>query len=422
MFSFVAVVLIGGTAAAEAGDWLQFRGQDGAGRGDGKGLPATWDSQENIVWKTDLPGLGASSPIILGARVYVTCYSGYAETIDNPGEPNSLMRHLVCLDRDSGKVLWSKPFEPKMPESKYSRGHNSRHGYASSTPATDGEGIYLFFGISGAYGLDLDGNVLWNTVLGSGTNGWGSATSVLLYKNLVIINASVESETLYALNKETGKVVWKTQGIKGCWSSPTLVDVGAKQEIALNVPHKITGFDPDSGRELWQCEGIPDGYVCPTVIAEEGVVYAIGGRKNTAIAVRAGGRGDVTASHVLWRVYKGNNVTSPVYENGYLYWFHDSKGIAYCLDAKTGEVVYEEKLDPRPGLLYSSITLADGKMYSPSQDNGTYVVAAKPSFEQLAVNRFQDDPSRTNASVAVSKNHLIMRTDKAIYCIGAPAK
>ena len=197
-----------------------------------------------------------------------------------------------------------------------------------------------------------------------------------------------------------------------------LVDVGEKRELVLNMPHQITGFDPATGKQLWRCDGIPDGYVCPSVISNDGVVYAIGGRKNTAIAVRAGGRGDVTDSHVLWTVGKGNNVSSPVYHEGHLYWFHESRGMVYCLNAKTGETVYEQRLAPGPGLVYSSVTAADGKLYAVSQKGATYVLAAKPEFELLAVNAFEDDDTRTNASIVITDNRLIVRTDKAIYCIG----
>lgn len=405
-------------ASAGGGDWTEFRGPGGGGKAEATNLPISWDAQKNVVWKTELPGLGTSSPIILGTHIYLTCYSGYAESIKKPGEMQELMRHLVCLDRNSGKIIWKKELTPKLPESKYRSGNDSRHGYASSTLATDGKRLYAFYGISGVYGFDLEGNTLWNADVGSGTHGWGSGTSPLLYGNLVIVNASIESESLVALDKATGQVVWRKPGIKSCWSSPVLVQAGNQQEVVLNIPRKLSGFDPDTGKELWYCDGIPDGYICPTVITHEDVVFAIGGRKNTAIAVRAGGRGDVTQTHVLWTTDRDSNVSSPVYLDGYLYWCHESRGKAYCLDAKTGKVVYEESLTPRPGLIYASVTAADGKLYAPSQEKGTYVLAANPEFQQLAVNKFQDDSSRTNASVAVSNNQLIMRTDNAVYCIG----
>ncbi len=185
----------------------------------------------------------------------------------------------------------------------------------------------------------------------------------------------------------------------------------------LNTPKRIIAYDPVTGKELWNCDGVPDSYICPSVIADGNVVYAIGGRKNTAIAVRAGGRGDVTDSHVLWRARKGSNVSSPVYLDGYLYWFHEQKGVALCLDAKTGEVMYEERLDPRPGLIYSSVLAADGKLFGLSQDKGTYVLAAGPEFKQLALNTLGDDSSRANACPIVSDGQILLRTDKAIYCI-----
>jgi outer membrane protein assembly factor BamB len=384
-----------------------------------KNLPTEWDSTKNIVWKTELPGLGTSSPIVLGSKIFLTCYSGYGKSVESPGLKENLVRHVVCLDRETGRVAWEQGVKAKMPESSYGpRGNDCRHGYASSTLATDGEHLFAFFGVSGVYCLDLKGNIVWNVDVGSGTHGWGSATSPVLYRNLVIVNASVESASLIALDKRSGKEVWRVEGISKCWSSPALADAGGKQELVLNVPFKLTGFDPDTGKELWFCEGIPDSYVCPTVISHDGVVYAIGGRKNTAIAVRTGGRGDVNDTHVLWRTGKGSNVSSPVYVDGYLYWFHESRGMAYCLDAKTGDVVYEERLFPRPDLIYSSVTFADGRLYAVSQHQGAYVLAAKPEFELLAVNKLADDTTRTNASIVISNNQLLLRTDKAIYCIG----
>lgn len=418
VFALLLGLLFINAGTLPADEPIAFRG-DWSGKSTATGLPTKWDADTNVVWKQPLPGPGTSTPIVVGGRIYLTCYSGYAESIDNPGNKEDLVRHVVCLDRTSGKILGTKSFKAKMPESDYEGGNNTKHGYASSTLTTDGERLFAFFGISGVYCLDLRGNEIWRQDVGSGTNGWGSATSPLLYKDLVIVNASIESDSMIALDKMTGKEVWRVKGISKCWASPVLVDAGAgKQELVLNVPKRLTGYDPATGEELWHCEGVPDSYICPSVIAEGNVAYAIGGRKNTAIAVRAGGRGDVTESHVLWRVGQGSNVSSPVYLNGYLYWFHEQKGMAICLNAENGEVVYEERLDPRPGLIYSSVLAADGKLYGLSQENGTYVLPAKPVFDQLAVNTFADDSSRANACPVVSDGQILLRTDKAIYCIG----
>jgi len=158
-----------------AADWTQFRGPGGLGSSDEKGLPVTWSSTKNIAWKTKLPGPGTSSPITLGESVFLTCYSGYGLNAGK-GEMANLIRHVLCLDRKSGKILWTKNFKPALPESRYSGGNNAQHGYAASTPATDGKRLYVFFGKSGVYCLDLKGEEIWHANVGKGTHGWGSAT------------------------------------------------------------------------------------------------------------------------------------------------------------------------------------------------------------------------------------------------------
>src|SRR5437660_9087398 len=154
---------------------------------------------------------------------------------------------------------------------------------------------------------------------------------------------------------------------------------------------RLVAFSPESVKELWHAEGV-HRYVCPSVVAHDGIVYAIGGG-HTSFAVRAGGRGDVTKTHVIWRTNKGSNVSSPVYHDGHVYWASDNGGIVHCQDATTGKFVYSERLAPASGLIYASPVLADGKLYYVSQRNGTYVVAAGPKFAQLAHRVFEDDPS-----------------------------
>ena len=221
---------------------------------------------------------------------------------------------MLCLERDGGKLIWRKEFDAKLPESNYSGGNNARHGYASSTPTTDGKHLYVFFGKSGVFCLDLEGKVVWTSSVGEKTRGWGSSNSPVLYKNLLIINASVESGRLLALDKSTGKEVWTVGQIRGSWNTPILAQVpGGGIELVVSLPQQVRGLDPATGKQLWTCQGIPDrGYVCPSVVAEGGVVYAIGGRQNTALAIKLGGRGDVTSSHLLWKANRGSNVSSPV--------------------------------------------------------------------------------------------------------------
>jgi outer membrane protein assembly factor BamB len=405
-----------GVSVATAADWREFRGPGGLGTSAEKGLPFEWSSKNNVVWRTELPGPGTSSPVTVGDRIFLTCYTGYALDSAKPGNMDDLRRHLLCLDRKDGKIQWKKEFEPALPEHKY-QGEGTYHGYSSSTPTTDGERLYVFFGKSGVFCFDLDGTQLWQTNVGKGTHGWGSGTSPRLYKNTVIVNASVESGAVVALDKLTGKEVWRAPGINSSWNTPTLVPLpGGEIELVVSVQDRLLGLNPDTGKELWQAEGV-HRYVCPSVVSHDGVVYAIGGG-HTSLAVRAGGRGDVTKTHTVWRAKKGSNVSSPIYHDGHLYWANDSGGVVNCQEAATGKFVYEQRLDPAAGLIYASPVLADGKLYYVSQKSGTYVVAANPKFKLLAHNVFDDDKSRTNGSPAVSDAHLLLRTDQHLYCIG----
>ena len=400
-----------------AGDWPQFRGPGGNATSEDKGVPVKWSEKENVLWKTKLPGLGTSSPITVGDAIFVTCYSGYGESVESAGMQKDLVRHLVCVDRKSGAIRWSKEVKAELPESEYRSGNDSWHGYASSTPTSDGKHVFVFFGKTGVFCFDMMGNQVWSTNVGKDKTGWGSGASPVLYKELVIVNAAVESGALIALNKSDGKEAWKVAGTKSAWSSPILVDLpGGKSELVLNMPGspgKIKAFDPATGNDLWQSTGIPDGYVCPSVISHEGVVYAIGGRKNTSVAVKAGGSGQVKP---LWTTGAGSNVTSPVYHDGHIYWLHETRGIAYCVEAATGKQVYSERVTGA-SRTYSSAVLADGKIYYISQNATTFVIAAKPKFELLATNKL-DDTSRTNASPAIDNGRLLIRTDKHLYCIG----
>lgn len=418
VFTLLAAILLGTSSTALAVDWMQFRGPGGNARSDAKGIPDTWSDKENIAWKTKLPGLGTSSPITVGDAIYLTCYSGYGESVVSPGEQKDLIRHVVCLDRKNGTIRWTKEIKPELPESTYQRERNSSdHGYASSTPISDGERLYVFFGKSGVFCFDLKGNEIWKTSVGTNATGWGSATSPVLYKNLLIVNASVESGAVHALNKMTGKEEWKTSVGTRAWSSPSVVELpDGKFEIAMNLPGdpgKIVGYDPETGKELWNCAGIPDGYICPSPVSHQGIVYAIGGRKNTAVAVKAGGRGKVEP---LWTTGAGSNVASPLFHDGHIYWLHDSRSIAYCLNAETGKEVYAERVAGASGT-YASGVLADGKIYYLTRNNTSLVVAAKPKFELIATNKI-DDTSRTNASPAVDDGRLLIRTDKHLYCVG----
>ena len=410
----LSLLIVSGISQAE--DWPQFRGPGAAGRSVETGLPSNWDAETNIVWKTRLPGPGASSPVTFGDRIYVTCYSGYGLDSNSPGDAGELQRNVVCINRQDGSVIWDTPQAATSPQKPY-RSFIALHGYASGTPTIDEDAIYVFYGTTGAAAYSHDGKRLWLTPCGANTHSFGTGNSPVLYEDLVIINASVESGNLIGLDKRTGEEVWSQPGINRSWNTPTLVKAGDGWELVVNTQGKVLAFDPATGEKLWSCDAIND-YIVPSVLADDGIVYAIGGRKNTTVAIRAGGRGDVTDTHKLWEIGKGSNVSSPVVHEGHLYWASETKGDLYCADIKTGEMVYEERLDPRPGRIYASPVAADGKLYYVSREQGTYIVPAAPQFELLAHNRIETDDSIFNGSPVMSNGQILLRSDKYLYCIG----
>jgi outer membrane protein assembly factor BamB len=411
-------VLLGATlftaALGIAAEYPRFRGPDGSGASTETGLPLTWSLSENVAWKAALPGAGTSSPVFVGDRIFITCYTGYNVPGKPRGDQADLRRHLLCLDRKSGKTLWDTEIAADVPEQATIR---EEHGYASSTPVADSERVYCFFGKSGVFAFDHAGKQLWRTSVGTGIGGWGSATSPILHEDLVIVNACVESESLVALDRKTGKEVWRTKKINESWNTPLVVPVkGGKPELIVAVFGKVLGIDPASGERLWSCDTDIGWYMVPSVVVHDGVVYCIGGRNGGgALAVKPGGKGDVTATHRLWTLKKGSNVSSPVYHEGHLYFMNDVSGLAYCVKADTGEAVYEERVG-RAGQVYASALLAEGRVYYVTRDGRTFVIAAKPKFEVLASNDLRDRSTYNATPVAVD-GRLFIRSDSHLYCL-----
>jgi outer membrane protein assembly factor BamB len=396
-------------------DWPQFRGPAGAGKSDSP-VPLEWSDTRNIKWKTALPGPGASSPIVHGGRIFLTCFTGFGTSGSSPADMEKLERHLLCLNLNDGKIVWDKAVKAKLPEQEKIR---EDHGYASATPVTDGERVFCFFGKSGVFAFDRNGQQLWQADVGEKLNGWGSAASPVLHGDTLLVNASVESESLVALDKLTGREVWRAGGINDSWHAPAIAKApDGKNEIIVAIIRKVLGIDPANGNQLWECDTGINWYMCPTPVVEGGLVYAIGGRKpNGGLAVRAGGRGDVTGSHVVWKTDKGSNVPSPILHDGHLYYADDNRGVVYCVDAKTGDMVYSEELAPSPGQIYASPVLAAGRLYFTGRGGRTAVVAAKPKFNLLASNVLESGRGVFNATPALSGKNLLIRSNKFLYCI-----
>ncbi|MEZ5299857.1 MAG: PQQ-binding-like beta-propeller repeat protein [Verrucomicrobiales bacterium] len=392
---------------SEADGWPQFRGPAADGSVEAN-LPDTWGDDKNIAWKAPLAGKGASTPVIVGGKVFLTTGVGGA---------SDLVRHVLCFDAASGKVLWDKTVESDLPESESIR---EDHGYASATPAATADRLFVFFGKSGVFCFDHVGKQIWHTKVGSALNGWGSAASPVLHDGMVLVNACVESESLVALDQATGQERWRSSGLKESWHAPTLAKVGGKTQIVMGQAEYIRGFDAADGEEIWRCKSGISWYICPQPVINGGVAYVVGGRSGTGgVAVKLGGSGDVTGSHRLWTLDQGTNVPSPVLYGDHLYFAHQDKGEAYCVDLGSGEFVYEESLSPNPGQIYASPILAGDKILYLGRGGKSVWVRAGPKFEIAGSATLENGRGVFNASPAVAGDKLFLRSDKFLYCISA---
>lgn len=434
----VLALIIGLNSLVSASDWSRFRGPNGSGiSSDTTSTPVEWSPDKNVRWKTPLPGAGVSSPIVVGDRLFVTCYSGYGA---NFGKIEDLKRHLVCVDRSSGKILWDKSVDAVLPEDSYSGMGIPSHGYASHTPVSDGKHIYVFFGKSGVLAYDLEGKQRWHQSVGteSDRRRWGSASSPILHAGNVIVVASAESEAIIALNAETGDEVWRQEaaGLANVWGTPLIVKIDDERtDLVLGVPYEIWGFNPDTGKLRWYSEISAGDQYSSSVVAVQDVVYSIEGRGGGSAAVRAGGKGDVTKSHTVWSGSDSSRFGTPVVYQGRLYFF--SSGVARCNDAKTGKKVFQGRLEGGSnssgggrsrfgrgggGSDYSSPVIADGKIYYVQGSGSCFVLKAGDKFEQLAVNSVTTDRESFGATPALSNGEIFLRSDKYLYCVSETAR
>ena len=406
----------GGALPAAVADavWPQFRGPGGSGLSSSTTAPVRWSDEDNLRWKFPLPGPGASSPVVRKGRVYVTSYTGFG-TASSEGSKERLERQVVCLDLASGTLLWQykAPVATAVPDWA---SFIPRHGYASASLALANDTIYAFFDTAGAVAINDQGAQQWaQSDLGTGTHEWGSASSPVVHEDMLLVTAGVESGSVVALNRSNGNILWRYTHVDECWGTPVVVDSPAgEQEIVLSMKGRIVGLEPLTGKELWTCRGIDD-YICPSVVAGKGVVFAIGGRRGRAIAVRTGGRGNVTDTHVVWTADVGSNVPTPLLLGERLMWVDDA-GTGHCLDAATGERLARRRTDS--GNVYASPVAAGGRLYVVSRDKGTLVLTADEELRELARNVFESDSSVFNATPAIVGGLIILRSNQAVYCIG----
>lgn len=418
---FLVAVLL--SISAGAGNWPGWRGSDGSGISNEKNLPVRWSASENVRWRIALPDRGNSTPIVWGDRIFIT------QALEKESQ-----RTVMCLNRADGKLLWQKGVTYKEAEETH-----ETNPYCSASPVTDGERVIAWFGSAGVHAYDFSGKELWSragaTSLGQQAHGWGYASSPLMHGDLCILYFGPgKGSFLVALDKRTGKTVWRTDeppmqdrertdgfrgqkdGRVGSFSSPLIVKAGDREELIMSYPQLVCAYDPKTGKELWRCDGLNE-LIYTSPIAGEGVAVAMGGFSGTTIAIKPGGKGDVTGTHRLWQsVRTKNRLGSGVIHDGYIYVLNMT-GVAECLELKTGKSVWDERLPSRgpKGESWSSLVLAGDHIYALNQSGDTIVFKASPKFEVVAVNALESE--LTNASPAISDGELFVRTHKHLWCI-----
>ncbi len=418
-------LVVGSFEVVSAANWTRFRGENGSGVSSGDApTPTKWSDTENLKWKVDLPGPGLSSPIVVGDKIFITSWTGYATGPDSSRDQKDLKRVLVCLDRETGKTLWSKSVDAVLPEDDF-RGMFAENGYASHTPVSDGQRVVAFFGKAGVVCYDMEGKELWRCDVGSGRDPrtWGSASSPIIYNNMVIVTAAAESESLVALDLENGEEKWRQKAgtLAGTWATPILVKVDDERtDMVIGVPGEIWGINPETGKLRWFVDAGGGDSACASVVADGQVVCMLGGRDGGSMAVRAGGKGDIAETNIVWKGSDRSRIGTPVIYENRMYWVSD--GVANCVNTETGKSVYKKRLGGGGerrgrGGDYSSPVVADGKLYYVSRGGTAYVIKLGDEFEQLATNTFESEEGEFSASPAIVDGEIFLRSTTRLYCV-----
>ena len=382
--------------------WPSWRGPTGQGLARGEGYPDTWSATRNVQWQVQVPGRGNSSPIVWADRIFLT-------TARDGGKRPS----VLCYRRSDGKLLWESSLPAGEPGRVY-----WKNSHASGTPATDGERVYASFGNLGLAAVDFQGKVVWRQSLGQIQNYHGSAGSPVLYRDRVFLYEDQRHGAFVAaFDKRTGETLWKTERkARVGWGTPIVIRAGGRDELIVSSQQRVTAYDPDSGKALWHCDGNL-AEVIPTPVVGHGLVFCVSGRAGPTLAIRPGGSGDVTRTHVAWKQSKGASfVPSPLLYGDLLYQVNDMVSVATCYQAATGEVLWQGRLgEPKSEGFSSSPVAVDGKVFLTNDAGETFVLKAGRQFELLRVNRLE---APVLASPALVDGHWYFRTDRHLMAIG----
>jgi outer membrane protein assembly factor BamB len=428
MRSLLALLTTCSLAAVALGDnWPAWRGPTGQGQCPEKALPLKWSRTENVLWKVPLPDSGTSTPVVWGDRVFVTQASDktlWPPKGSNGGIAIGRKRSLLCLDRATGKQLWQQTVIYDKEEATH-----PTNPYCSASPATDGDRVVVSFGSAGMYCYDFQGKELWKVDLGKLEHVWGNASSPVLYGDLAILWCGPgERQFLLAVDKKTGKEVWKhdepggSDGITnkkwiGSWSTPLIANVKGQDQLILGMPKVLRSFDPKTGKELWSCQGLTD-LIYTSPLYADGIVVAMSGFHGSALAVKLGGSGDITKDRLWLHKRNPQRIGSGVIVGKHVY-ILEADGVPHCFELETGKEVW--KVEERPGgaAAWGSMVHADGKLYVTARGGTTFVFAASPKYELLAENRLGE---HVDASPAIADGQIFIRTFRHLWCIGHKAK
>ncbi len=431
IINFAFAVIASGMQEAELNNWHQFRGPLANGIAPKATPPTKWSDDTNIKWKYDIPGIGSSTPIVWGDKVFITS-AIKTDRIDesktppekqpqngffNIKAPNAFYKfEVICIDRTSGKKIWQKTATEAVPN----EGRHPDNNFASATPTTDGKNLYVSFGSQGFYCYTLDGELKWKKELGKVTtrNNFGEGASLTVAKGMVIIVRDNETKSaITVVNAETGKTIWeKERDEPSCWATPVVVKRGKTTQLITNGHTKVRSYDLMTGDIIWECGGQVMN-VTPCPIVDGDYVYCMSGyRGNVAMSIKIDSKGDVTDSDaVAWKLTDGTPyVPSPVLYGKNLYFTKSNNNILTCVDAKSGKVVYDRQRLPGLRSMYASPTGAAGNLYFVGRDGTTLVMKAGDQFEEVAINKISDP---IDASPVLVGKQIFLRGRNYLYCI-----
>jgi outer membrane protein assembly factor BamB len=387
--------------------WPRWRGPSGQGLVPDGPYPDRWSSKENVAWRTPVAGRGNSSPIVWADRIYLT-------TAHDGGQRLS----IVGFRRGDGKQL----FETFVPQRDIESGH-PKNGHASATPVTDGRRVYASFGSHGLLAIDLDGKVVWHRPIGRLANYHGSAGSPVLYKDRLFIyqdhgGSDAGGSFVAAFETETGKPLWRTpRDANVGWGTPVVINANGRDELVVSSQRRVQAYDPASGKELWSVGG-NTFEVIPTPVVGHGLVFCSSGRAGPTMAIRPGGSGDVTSTHVAWSVSKGSPfVPSPMLVGEVLYLVNDMQSIVTAYEAKSGTLLFQGRLgsERREGFSASPVAV-NGQVFFTNDDGETFVLKAGRTFALSHVNQLGEP---VLASPALVEGRWYFRTASSLLAIGA---